>query len=341
LELGRSRIGVVAAVVAVAGGILVLAGGQGSGTSAPPPPHHDRQSAPLPDQGMFVVDTVQRHVRTAPLPKAVGLSDVGGGFAWLASADGVLQANQRTGAVVDTVPVKGGTTAVVYADGKLWATPRTASSPSIRTLLEIDPTSHHIRSIAVPGSYDSIIRGGGYIWVPGSNRIDRVNAATGRLEGGVHFALGPPNFICAKTFAYGRLWLATAGARYAGQLVQVDPRSLRVLHHTTIPDRGDSQYCVTAGAGSIWADSPQGYNIYAFDPRRARLTARLQIGRVSWMAGARDALWFSTNKDPALLQAVNGDGTPVERVRLPVAPLGFYVAGSLLYAGFGVPLSSE
>ncbi|HET7378679.1 MAG TPA: hypothetical protein VFJ24_01435 [Gaiellales bacterium] len=162
-----------------------------------------------------------------------------------------------------------------------------------------------------------------------------MNAATGQLDSTLPFGLAQPDLLCAATFANGRLWLSMAGDPYTDQLVAVDPGSLRVLHHTTIPDPGDGEYCVTAGAGRIWAGSAQGYNIYAFDPRTAqRVGVSLQIGRMSWMAGTPGALWFSTSKEPALLQAVNRDGASLGHVLLPAEPLGFGAAGSLLYAGF-------
>jgi outer membrane protein assembly factor BamB len=332
LELGSTRVVIIATVVAAAAGILVFAGGHGKSIPAASPKRHDH--APLPTRGVFVVDTVQRTVHTVALP-AAGPGGVGGGFAWQASPRGVLQLNQRTGALITTLRLPVPTQDVLYAKGKLWATPHTERSPFIKTLLEIDPQTRRIRRIAVPGSFDTIFQGGGYIWVPGSHHIDRVNAATGRVNRALPFGLAQPDLLCAATFADGRLWLSMAGDPYTDQLVAIDPGSLRVLHHTTIPDPGDDEYCVTAGAGRIWAGSAQGYNIYAFDPstdRRAGVS--LQVGRMGWMAGTPGALWFSTVKDSTLLQAVNGDGAPLGHVRLPAGPLGFAGAGSLLYAGF-------
>src|SRR5262249_28471839 len=128
LALGRMRVVAMAAIVAVAAGILLLAGGQ-RGSTPTAANHHSQRAAPLPKQGLVVVDTVQRTVHTVALPPGLGGGDVGGGFGWAASSRGVIQLNQRTGGVITTLPVPGGTMDVLYADGKLWATPRTTASP--------------------------------------------------------------------------------------------------------------------------------------------------------------------------------------------------------------------
>ncbi|HET7378680.1 MAG TPA: hypothetical protein VFJ24_01440, partial [Gaiellales bacterium] len=75
-------------------------------------------------------------------------------------------ARGRTGALITTLRLPVPTQDVLYAKGKLWATPHTERSPFNKTLLEIDPLTRRNRRIAVPGSFDTIFQGGGYIWVP-------------------------------------------------------------------------------------------------------------------------------------------------------------------------------
>jgi streptogramin lyase len=268
------------------------------------------------------------------LPAGLGDGDVGGGFGWLADDDGVLQLNQLTGSPLKTLPTDN-TAAVVYADGKLWVKPTSSSSPATAHVLEVDPHDGTFQTIFLPGSSDAVYRGGGYVWVAGRKHIDQIDPATGRIRP-LPFGLAQPHVGCAATYADGALWIANAGPR--GQLLKIAPRSLAVEHHTAIPDGGEPEYCVTAGAGKVWVGSARGHNIYAFDPHSARPTGlTIHVGRMHGMTGTRAALWFSTAKAPATLRAVTGDGTPVATVPLPTRPGGFRAFGTLLYAGFTRP----
>jgi len=335
----KSGIVVVTAVVVVvvAVGILLVAGGNRRGTPDVVR-HHDGHAPPLPAQGLFVVNTAQaRLVHTVALPTGLGGGDVGGGFGWLADDDGVLQLNPRTGSPVKTLRIAGGAAAVVYVGGKLWvATPGGSTPPSATTnVLEVDPQVGAIHPIFVPDSSDSIYRGGGYVWVPGRTHIARIDPATRQIRR-LPIRLAQPNMGCAATYADSVLWIADA--RLHDQLLEIDPRSLTVEHHTAIPDPGEPEYCVTAGAGRVWVGSTRGSDIYAIDPRTARPTGvALHVGRMHWMTGTRDALWFSTAEAPATLRAVAGDGTPAATVALPARPAGFEAFGTLLYAGFARP----
>ena len=330
MALGQSRVVVVAAVVVGAVGVLLFAGGN-RGTPGVVSRHHGHVSE-LPAQGLFVVDTAGAQlVHTVALPAGLGGGDVGGGFGWLADDDGVLQLNQLTGSPVKTFPIAGGAAAVVYVGGKLWVKPTTSSSPATADVLKVDPQGGGTHAVFVPGSSDAIYRGGGYVWLRDRRHIDRIDPATGRIR---RQLMGPahPHMPCAATYADGALWIADARPN---QLLKIDPRSLSVESHTRIPDRGEGEYCVTAGAGKVWVRSARGSSIYAFDPQTAHpIGLSLHVGRMHWMTGTDGALWFSTAKTPATLRAVTGDGTPVATVLLPTRPEGFEAFGTLLYASF-------
>lgn len=318
--------GTVAAALAA---ILILSGHGGR-----PSAIEDRgHLAGEPAQGLWIVDTgTARVVHTIALPAGVYGSSEGGGFAWVADREGVSQLDQMTGRVLRTFPVMGGALAVVYAGGYLWVTPRTQSTPTTNAVVAIDLQSGVSQVIVVPGSYDTIFAGDGYAWVPGKRHIDRLDPATGKINGEIPFGLSQPNLFCAMAFTPHAVWIASAAR---GRLVRVDPNTLRIVGHARIRDTPEDDYCVTAGAGKIWVGADQGYGIYSFDPHTLRPTpVTLPVFHMSWMAGSRDALWFTTAKDPATLQAVTDAGKPVAKVQLPFAPLGFNVTGKLLYAGF-------
>jgi len=334
MAVGQLRVVVVAAVVVGAVGILLVAGGN-PGHTPIAGRHHQGRASPLPAQGLFVVDTTRaRVIHTAALPAGLGDGDVGGGFGWLADDDGVLQLNRLTGSPLKTIPT-GNAAAVVYVDGKLWVRPASSPSPATAHVLEVDPQDGTFYTIFVPGSSAAIYRGGGFVWVPGRHHLDRIDPATGRTRR-LPIGLAQPHVGCAATYADGALWIADAGP--GDQLLKIDPRALAVEHHTAIPDRGEAEYCVTAGAGKVWVGSARGHNIYAFDPHTARPTGlTLHVGRMHGMTGTGAALWFSTAKAPATLRAVTGDGTPVATVSLPTRPGGYRAFGTLLYAGFTRP----
>lgn len=310
--------------------ILLLAGGHGGNT---PATGKRGDGAGEPAHGLWIVDTqTARLVHTTALPPGVYGGSVGGGFAWMADGKGVAQLDQTTGQLVRTFPVQGGAIAVVYAGGYLWVTPRTESTPFMNVMKEIDPQSGVNRPIGVPGSYDTIFAGDGYVWVPGKRHIDRVDPATGRTSGAIRFGLSQPNLFCAMAFTPHAVWIASAAR---DQLLRVDPNTLRIVGHARIRDTGEDDYCVTAGAGKIWVGAPMGYGIFSFDPHTVRPTpVTLDVVHMSWMAGSREAVWFTTVKDQATLQAASGDGKPRAKVQLPFGPLGFGVTGKLLYAGF-------
>jgi hypothetical protein len=124
-----------------------------------------------------------------------------------------------------------------------------------------------------------------------------------------------------------------------GHLVRIDPRTLRITR-VRIPDTADDFYCAAAATGRIWVAANNGYGIYPFNPRTGHWGTVIRVQRMTSIAGTRSALWFSAADQPATLHAVKADGTPIEQVSLPTAPLGFTIVGTTLYAGFTRPNTS-
>lgn len=339
---GGWRAPTAAAIVVAVIGLVILAwsrnGAMSTPSSAPPGTQTGGGSAqPLPAQGVWVVNTATASVMaTIPMPAKLGDATTAGRYGWAVYGRGVLRFNPLDGRVERHITIPGGATAVAYAAHRLWVMQSTRSYHT-NVLLDVNPRTRAIHRILVPHAFDTVYAGDGYVWVPGERRIARIDPSAGRVKGAIPFGLVQGNLFGAVAFTPGAMWIPKWAAPYKDQLIRINTRTLQVTRHVPIPSAGQSpgdSYLVAAGDHEIWvAVGDGGQTIYEYNQNAKRIGS-IPVGGLAWMSGSPGALWFQTNVQPTVIQAVNAGRAALQSVKLLGPPLGFGVIGSLLYAEF-------
>jgi streptogramin lyase len=154
------------------------------------------------------------------------------------------------------------------------------------TLARIDPRTNRVtrRARLRPGVF-SVTHGFGALWVVNyaRNTLTRVNPSTMRTRS-VRVGAVPDGVLAA----YGRVWVT---AWEAGRLVEVDPRSLKIVRRTRIGARPSG---LRAAAGAVWVGFGRSATAVArVDPRTRRIE-RVPVGvraPAVFSVGTRD-LWI-------------------------------------------------
>jgi DNA-binding SARP family transcriptional activator len=330
-----------AAIVVAVIGLVILAwsrsGEAPTPLPAPPGTTQTVRSGPLlPAQGVWVVNTATAQVMaTIPMPAHLADTTTAGRYAWAAYGRGILRFNPLDGLIDRRIAIPGGATGVAYAAHRLWVMQSTGRSYHTNVLLVVNPRMRAIHRISVPHAFDTVYAGDGFVWVPGERRIARIDPAAGRVDGAIPFGLVQGNLFGAVAFTPGAMWIAKWAAPYKDQLIRINTQTLRVTRHVPVPisETGQS-YLVAAGDHKIWvATADGGRAIYEYN-QNARRTGTIPVGGLAWMSGSRGALWFQTDVQPTVIQAVSAGRAALQSVQLLGQPLGFQVIGNLLYAEF-------
>jgi YVTN family beta-propeller protein len=178
----------------------------------------------------------------------------GNGSTWVGVKTGftssaLLRLNQRTGAVTATVPLK----------------------PSIPKGGAADSSFSVVQSIAIGRTAVYALMHGGTIM-----RIDLRRARVTRQH-----ALAPRNGIDLVA-GRGALWALVAHPAGRNELVQIDPRSLRMSRRIASPratSSGNSAGSLALGTDAIWWNGGDAGSVWRVDLRRRAVTATIRVTR--------------------------------------------------------------
>ncbi|MGO4599733.1 hypothetical protein [Terrabacter sp. 2RAF25] len=124
------------------------------------------------------------------------------------------------------------------------------------------------------------------------------------------------------TTGFGSVWV---GVGNNASVVRVDARSDKVLATISFHDQMEPCGGVAATSRAIWvSECLDGNHVGRIDPRTNTATTVMDTGgRVIWMAGDHDTVWFVTGGDPdyspnapGYLVHVGDDGTYLHRYTL-------------------------
>jgi streptogramin lyase len=115
-------------------------------------------------------------------------------------------------------------------------------------------------AIEVPGARDVAADAGGIWVVTDSRSIVRIDPATRRIVAEADLGLAPGGRVAVDRAA---VWVV-AGSDGAGQLVRVDPRSLRVVGRLALEG---GPFHIATGAGAVWVTDESGNSLYRIERR--------------------------------------------------------------------------
>jgi len=178
--------------------------------------------------------------------------------------------------LVDDLPVGDRPTRIVAGDGSIWALNEQA-----RTVSQIDPGSHNVRTFAIGVVPDDIAVGAGKLWVGESRTgtLDEIDPGSGTTLRTVRpkFPRGVGPFRASLSdagnvaFGGGDVWFA--GGR--GTLARIDAHTLHVRRVVTDLDSStDGQ--VVALPGAVWMHDDNGI-VSHVDPATNRRVGRVNI----------------------------------------------------------------
>jgi len=183
--------------------------------------------------------------------------------------------------VLARIPTGDSPGAATAAYGAVWVT-----NDGTGTLARIDPRTNRVtRRVRLKPGVFSVTHGFGALWVVNykRNTLTRVDPSTSRTRS-VRVGAVPDGLLAA----YGRVWVS---AWEAGRLVEVDPRSLKVVRRTKIGARPSG---LRAAAGAVWVGFGRSATAVArVDPRTHRVE-RVPVGARApavFSVGTRD-LWI-------------------------------------------------
>jgi len=205
----------------------------------------------------------------------------GGGAAPAVNADTLVRIDPATNEVNAAVKVGLRPSAAATSGGTVWV-----YNEADPTVTEIDAATeavrHTTRLVAVPRHPDAfegpvLAADAGGAWLIGVDQRGRSHLT--RVFSGPRGKREYPleDEPRAVAVGYGAVWVVTRGAR-SNQVLGVDPATGKItkrirFHHSNRIDG------LTAGLGGIWAVASSTAMLYRIDPRSARVTQRIDLGR--------------------------------------------------------------
>jgi streptogramin lyase len=188
---------------------------------------------------------------------------------------------------IETGASPGGATA---AFGAVWV-----ANDRAGTIARVDPRTNRVtRRVHLERGVFSLAHGFGSLWAVNYDRgtLTRVDSKTGRHRS-VRVGAVPFDVLAA----YGRVWVT---AWEAGKLVEIDPRSLRILRRTNIGPRPAG---LRAAGGAVWVGFGRSATAVARVDPRTHAVERVQVGirSPSWFAAGTRDLWVQ-GADNALVR---------------------------------------
>jgi YVTN family beta-propeller protein len=240
--------------------------------------------------------------------------------------------------LVDDLPVGDRPTRIVSGAGSVWAL-----NEGARTVSEIDPASHNVRTFAIGVVPDDIAVGNGRLWVGESTTgtLDEIDPGSGQTLHTVKPRFPPgvapfkANLALAGNVAFdhGDVWFAAG----SGTLARVDAQTLHVKHVVTgLESANDGQIVATPRA--VWLHDSYGA-VSHIDPATNRSVGRVNINLHSTggLTVTPDGNVWVTDTSQGVLWEIDGNMSSIVTSH-PVGtnPFGVaYGAGSLWVANNG------
>jgi DNA-binding SARP family transcriptional activator len=158
--------------------------------------------------------------------------------------------------------------------------------------------------------------GAGSLWVASQDRrLVRLDPGTGRLLARLSRPFGPQSLA----LGYGSLWIGLA-ARVGVMRASESTPAARIV------PIGGRAFSVAAGAGSVWALTPENGELWRIDPRDDAVTGKIHLPAPQDVVTAGDSVWV-TSTNGTLLR-IDPRRLTVDR-RIPLAgPPGGLTAGN-------------
>jgi streptogramin lyase len=243
----------------------------------------------------------------------------------IASDDVLLRLDARTGRRLARIDVHradlralgGGTLAA--ARDKVWiaAPVHVEGDPSVGDasgwIGRIDPRTLRLQLVQVRGDRPAEVAVGPTgVWVSGGRTLRRVDPATGRVVGSVHFR----RFLGAVAVTRDAVWVALGNT---GRLIQIDPRTFKVRASIAVGHSAAGSSLAVAG-NRVWAATDRG--LVAVDSRSAKIAARVSLRGAGEVAFDGSRLWALANGG---VYSLRGRAV-TKRLSLPSQVFGLLVA---------------
>jgi DNA-binding SARP family transcriptional activator len=179
-----------------------------------------------------------------------------------------------------SVPLRGAG-GEAYGGGYVWVIPGPLSTGNRVALIDVRRRRFHSTIPLGPGLQTSALAYGyraawiaawdpqhSTAWLarvrPGSDRPESLALETGDGAGPLAVAVGD-----------GSVWVVTS----RGNLLRVDPKSLRIAHRISMSD--EQPTLLADGAGSVWTVNHQGYSVSQIDAGRNKIVRTIPLGSYS------------------------------------------------------------
>ena len=193
----------------------------------------------------------------------------------------VVRVDARTLKFKQTLPVPGGNhyfRGLTYGGGALWLADQPGSSSYVPTITEVDPRHPHSpRTIRIDYRPGALAWSGGYgdLWITNfdDGALTRLHAATGQPQtiGSVGINPGPGLVVDGSV-----VWVGDWSAAHVVRTSAVGPVR---PHSVLLPFRNRGRcpqiscvWTVAAGAGAIWATTPEDRALWRIDPTTNAVT---------------------------------------------------------------------
>ena len=138
----------------------------------------------------------------------------------------------------------------------------------------LDDSGKLQQSFEATGACESMDTGFGAVWSASCDPagIIRIDAKTGALHR-AEFDVPIPDSEASVGVGEGAVWVVAGGR--ADVLLEIDPKTLMVVHHYPIPAGGAG---VRAGLGGVWVTMPSADQLLHVDPSTGAIIATIGVG---------------------------------------------------------------
>lgn len=194
----------------------------------------------------------------------------------------------NSGKLLGRLPFDHGVFDLAYGDGSVWVT--VGASPA--TLVRVDPATRRTIGKPIDVAPERALGsafGSEAVWETGfdDGSLARVDPATGRVD---RIKVG--GAAVGVVVSGGSVWVALRDRR---MVIRVDPRTLRVLHTTTVGD--DPAYLAAAG-GLIWVVNQTDGTVTRIDDRTGKtvgLPIQITADDASNLTTAGRSVWVASD----------------------------------------------
>ena len=210
---------------------------------------------------------------SVPGPRTV---TVGGGYVWVANADGTVTQFDSTGSNVHGVHIPSELQPVelsTYGSGAVWV-----ASPVSGLVARINPQSSSVSATvasgALKGAVKGIAAGEGAVWISSSDILaddygaTRIDPVKNRVTATVPLRLGAEGISVGE----GSVWVANS---LGNTVTQIEPATNRVVRTIRV---GEDPVAVAAGGGAVWVTNYKDGTVSRLDPRQGRVVATIPVG---------------------------------------------------------------